>query len=105
MAQTENEKRQRPRSSMHLAGAVVVPSEEGNSYTFTVNAANSESFKLRAADAKERQHWITRLRVVAQAHTRVLAEVILSIFPHFRPLIFYRALLTCRGSSNFFESP
>jgi oxysterol-binding protein-related protein 9/10/11 len=60
---------------MHLAGAIIVPSEEGNSYTFSVNAANGESFKLRATDAKERQYWINRLRVVAQAHTQVLAEV------------------------------
>ena len=60
---------------MHLAGAIIVPSEEGNSYTFSVNAANGESFKLRATDAKERQYWINRLRVVSQAHTQVLAEV------------------------------
>ena len=50
-----------------------MPSEE-DSFTFTVNAANAESFKLRAVDAKERQYWITRLRVVAQAHTQVMAE-------------------------------
>lgn len=57
-----------------MAGAIVVPSEE-DSYTFSVNAANENSFKLRATDAKERQYWINRLRVVAQAHTQVLAEV------------------------------
>ena len=73
-AQSESERRQRPRASLHLAGAIVVPSEE-DSYTFSVNAANENSFKLRATDAKERQYWINRLRVVAQAHTQVLAEV------------------------------
>lgn len=57
-----------------MAGAIVVPSEE-DSYTFSVNAANENSFKLRAIDARERQNWINRLRVVAQAHTQVLAEV------------------------------
>ncbi|KAI9563087.1 hypothetical protein GHT06_010544 [Daphnia sinensis] len=70
---SEAERKQRPRASLHLAGAIVVPSEE-DSYTFSVNAANENSFKLRATDAKERQHWINRLRVVAQAHTQVLAE-------------------------------
>lgn len=72
--QTESEKKQRPRGSLHLAGAIVVPSEE-DSYTFSVNTANDESFKLRAVDARERQSWVNRLRVVAQAHTQVIAEV------------------------------
>ena len=74
LLQTEGEKKHRPRATLHLAGAIVVPSEE-DSYTFTVNGANDDSFKLRAVDAKERQYWINRLRVVAQAHTQVLAEV------------------------------
>lgn len=72
--QAESEKKQRPRGSLPLAGAMVVPSEE-DSYTFSVNAANEESFKLRAVDARERQNWVNRLRVVAQAHTQVIAEV------------------------------
>jgi hypothetical protein len=79
LVQSESERKQRPRASLHLAGAIVVPSEE-DSYTFSVNAANENSFKLRATDAKERQYWINRLRVVAQAHTQVLAEVSQTVF-------------------------
>lgn len=69
----------RPRSSLHLAGAMIVPSEE-DSYTFSVNAANEESFKLRAVDAKERQYWVNQIRIVAQAYTQVLAEVPINLF-------------------------
>merc|ERR1740128_1277972 len=70
---SEAEKKMRPRSSLHLAGAMIVPSEE-DSYTFSVNAANEESFKLRALDARERQYWVNQIRIVAQAYTQVLAE-------------------------------
>jgi len=70
---SESEKKMRPRSSLHLAGAMIVPSEE-DSYTFSVNAANEESFKLRALDAKERQYWVNQIRIIAQAYTQVLAE-------------------------------
>ena len=74
-----------------MAGAIVVPSEE-DSYTFSVNAANEDAFKLRAVDARERQYWINRLRVVAQAHTQVLAEVmllLLSFFKHVNISLFF----------------
>lgn len=64
----------RPRGMLHLAGAVISPSEE-DSHTFVVHAASGELYKLRAVDAKERQEWITRLRVVAEVHSQVLAQV------------------------------
>jgi hypothetical protein len=63
----------RPRGALHLAGAVISPSEE-DSHTFVVNPASGEMFKLRATDAKERQEWITRLRVVAELHSQALSQ-------------------------------
>jgi ribosomal protein L20 len=44
--------------------------------TFVVHAASGEIYKLRAVDAKERQEWITRLRVVAELHSQAFAQVI-----------------------------
>ncbi|XP_054828188.1 oxysterol-binding protein-related protein 11 isoform X2 [Eublepharis macularius] len=52
----EQSRNQKPRGTLQLAGAVISPSDE-DSHTFTVNAASGEQYKLRAADAKERQHW------------------------------------------------
>ncbi|XP_025086490.1 oxysterol-binding protein-related protein 11-like isoform X3 [Pomacea canaliculata] len=69
----EEHKKQRPRGSVHLAAAVVSPSDE-DSQTFTVTAANGETFKLRANDAKERQHWVDRLRSTAEYHTANIAQ-------------------------------
>lgn len=57
-----------------MAGAVISPSEE-DSHTFVVNSASGDVYKLRAADAKERQLWITRLRIVAERHSHALAQV------------------------------
>lgn len=61
----------RPRGFLRLVGAVVCPSDE-DSQTFTVNAANGESYRLKAFDAKERQHWVNRLRATAEYHTESL---------------------------------
>ncbi|XP_064601309.1 oxysterol-binding protein-related protein 11-like, partial [Liolophura sinensis] len=69
----EEHKKQRARASVHLAGAVICPSDE-DSQTFTVNAANSEIYRLRAVDAKQRQHWVDRLRATAQHHTATMAQ-------------------------------
>lgn len=63
----------RPRGVLHLAGAVISPSMD-DSYTFSVNAANSEVYKLRATDAKERQHWVSHLRLVANHFTQQIAQ-------------------------------
>jgi len=55
------------RGSQYLAGALVLPSDE-DSTTFGVNFASGESFKLRAANVKERQMWVDRIRAAAQKH-------------------------------------
>ena len=57
----------------HLAGAVVVPSDE-DSQTFYVNFASGESYKLRASNVRERQVWVDRLRAVSQLHDRAIAH-------------------------------
>lgn len=53
-------------------GAVISPSDE-DSQTFSISGANSEVFRLKAPDAKERQKWITHLRAavsrVSNHHT------------------------------------
>ncbi|XP_052215896.1 oxysterol-binding protein-related protein 11-like isoform X3 [Dreissena polymorpha] len=67
----EEHKKQRARGSIHLAAAVISPSEE-DSQTFSVSAANGEVFKLRASDARERQQWVDRLRVTAEHHASFL---------------------------------
>ncbi|KAF7284962.1 hypothetical protein GWI33_012744 [Rhynchophorus ferrugineus] len=58
-----------PRGSLHLAGAVICPSEE-DSRTFTVSCASGDMLKLRAVDAKARQEWVNGLRAVAESHTK-----------------------------------
>eukprot|EP00794_Sanderia_malayensis_P016873 gene16873-18578_t len=56
-----------PRGSVHLIGAVIAPSDE-DSNLFTVHASNGDIYKLRAADARSRQHWINMMRAVAEYH-------------------------------------
>ncbi|KTF79014.1 hypothetical protein cypCar_00042713 [Cyprinus carpio] len=70
----EQSRNQKPRGSLPLAGAVISPSDE-DSHTFTVNAISGEQYKLRASDAKERQHWVSRLQICAQHHTEALGKV------------------------------
>uniref|UniRef100_A0A3B3C0Z0 PH domain-containing protein n=1 Tax=Oryzias melastigma TaxID=30732 RepID=A0A3B3C0Z0_ORYME len=64
----------KPRGTLPLAGAVISPSDE-DSHTFTVNAISGEQYKLRAADAKERQHWVSRLQICTQHHTEAMGKV------------------------------
>ncbi|XP_076061689.1 oxysterol-binding protein-related protein 11-like isoform X2 [Oratosquilla oratoria] len=73
LLQSENDKHERARGYIQLAGAVISPSDE-DSHTFTVSPAVGESYKLRAVDTKDRQMWINRLRVVAEMHTRAIAH-------------------------------
>ncbi len=61
------------RGAQHLAGAVVLPSDE-DSQTFNVNFASGESFKLRGANARERQLWVDRVRAVVQLHDAAIAQ-------------------------------
>uniref|UniRef100_A0A3P8YXJ6 Oxysterol-binding protein n=1 Tax=Esox lucius TaxID=8010 RepID=A0A3P8YXJ6_ESOLU len=69
----EQSRPQKPRGTLHLAGAVISPSDE-DSHTFTVNAISGEQYKLRAADAKERQHWVSRLQICTQHHTEAMGK-------------------------------
>ncbi|XP_007907304.1 oxysterol-binding protein-related protein 11 isoform X2 [Callorhinchus milii] len=69
----EQSRGQKPRGTLQLAGAVISPSDE-DSHTFTVNAASGEQYKLRATDAKERQHWVSRLQICAQHHTEAIGK-------------------------------
>lgn len=55
-----------------MAGSVVLPSDE-DSQTFLVNFGSGETFKLRAANARDRQGWVDRIRAVAQMHDRAIA--------------------------------
>ncbi|KAL5007603.1 hypothetical protein ScPMuIL_016409 [Solemya velum] len=64
----EEHKKQKPRGSVYLAAAVVSPSEE-DSQTFSIHKGSSEIYRLRAIDAKERQHWVDRLRATSESHT------------------------------------
>ncbi|XP_034239580.1 oxysterol-binding protein-related protein 11-like [Thrips palmi] len=61
------------RGSIHLAAAVISPSDE-DSNTFTVNSTTGEFYKLRAGDARARQDWVNRLRAVAEMHTIAIAQ-------------------------------
>ncbi|XP_043930944.1 oxysterol-binding protein-related protein 11 isoform X2 [Protopterus annectens] len=70
---TEQSRSQKPRGTLHLAGAVISPSDE-DSHTFTVNAASGEQYKLRATDTKERQHWVSRLQICTQHHTEAIGK-------------------------------
>lgn len=69
---SEDKKHNPPRGFLHLWGAVISPSDE-DSQTFSISGANSEVFRLKAPDAKERQKWITHLRAavsrVSNHHT------------------------------------
>jgi len=61
------------RGRQHVAGTVVVPSDE-DSQTFQVNFASGESYKLRAANVKDRQVWVDRIRAVAHRHESAMAR-------------------------------
>ncbi|CAF0729050.1 unnamed protein product [Brachionus calyciflorus] len=63
---SQDAKSQKPRGSIELLNSIISPSEE-DSTTFTINTPENEIFKLRAQDAKERQHWVNVLRLVSQS--------------------------------------
>lgn len=60
-----------PRGQVHLAGAVVCPSDE-DSRTFSIGCASGDTIKLRAADARARQEWVDGLRAVVESHTKAM---------------------------------
>uniref|UniRef100_A0AAX7W1B3 Oxysterol-binding protein n=1 Tax=Astatotilapia calliptera TaxID=8154 RepID=A0AAX7W1B3_ASTCA len=80
----EQSRPQKPRGMLPLAGAVISPSDE-DSHTFTVNAISGEQYKLRASDAKERQHWVSRLQICTQHHTEAMGKVRLTVPSVFIP--------------------
>lgn len=88
----EQSRNQKPRGTLQLAGAVISPSDE-DSHTFTVNAASGEQYKLRATDAKERQHWVSRLQICTQHHTEAIGK-------NNPPLKSRSFSLASQGSSN-----
>ena len=61
------------RSSQHLAGTLVLPSDE-DSQTFQLQFASGETYKLRAANVRERQQWVDKVRAIAQAHDRAIFQ-------------------------------
>ncbi|XP_029461144.1 oxysterol-binding protein-related protein 11 isoform X2 [Rhinatrema bivittatum] len=88
----EQSRNQKPRGTLQLAGAVISPSDE-DSHTFVVNAASGEQYKLRAKDAKERQHWVSRLQICTQHHTEAIGK-------NNPPLKSRSFSLASQGSSN-----
>lgn len=78
---SESEQNGPPRGSVHLAGALICPSEE-DSHTFSVNATTGDIFKLRAIDARARQEWINKLRSVAEYHNNNSIKCIPSTESH-----------------------
>ena len=58
----------RSRGRQHLAGAVVVPSQE-DGHTFSINFSSGEVYKVRASQVRERQVWVDRLRACSHRHS------------------------------------
>ncbi|XP_021572992.1 oxysterol-binding protein-related protein 10, partial [Carlito syrichta] len=87
----EQSKHQKPRGALSLAGAIVSLSDEAP-HMLVVYSANGEMFKLRAADAKERQFWVTQLRACAKYQMEVNSKSTpssrsrsLTLLPHGTP--------------------
>ena len=50
----------------------MVAQSDDDTQTFTISGANGEEYRLRASDAKERQHWVVRLRKEIEDATNIL---------------------------------
>lgn len=61
----QDNKRIHPRGFIILSGSIITPSEE-DGQTFSVCSSSGEIYKLRAADSRERQFWVDKLRQVSQ---------------------------------------
>nr|XP_014351054.1 PREDICTED: oxysterol-binding protein-related protein 10 [Latimeria chalumnae] len=83
----EQSKSQKPRGVLPLAEAVVSLSDEAP-YMFQIHSGNGDLYKLRAADAKERQYWVSQLQACAKYHTEALKGTLtprarsFSLLPH-----------------------
>ncbi|XP_017811495.3 oxysterol-binding protein-related protein 10 isoform X2 [Papio anubis] len=87
----EQSKHQKPRGVLSLSGAIVSLSDEAP-HMLVVYSANGEMFKLRAADAKEKQFWVTQLRACAKYHMEMNSKSApgsrsrsLTLLPHGTP--------------------
>lgn len=63
----QDNKRIHPRGFIILSGSIITPSGE-DEQTFSVCSSSGEIYKLRAADSRERQYWVDKLRQVSQNH-------------------------------------
>uniref|UniRef100_A0A8C5YI44 Oxysterol-binding protein n=2 Tax=Microcebus murinus TaxID=30608 RepID=A0A8C5YI44_MICMU len=70
----EQSKHQKPRGALSLSGAIVSLSDEAP-HMLVVYSANGEMYKLRAADAKEKQFWVTQLRACAKYHMEMNSKM------------------------------
>merc|ERR1719489_531329 len=63
-----------------MEGALILPSEEDNN-TFSINFCTGEVYKVRAAEAKERQVWVDKLRACSNrtANSKQALESILYV--------------------------
>ncbi|XP_064445042.1 oxysterol-binding protein-related protein 10 isoform X2 [Mirounga angustirostris] len=87
----EQSKHQKPRGALPLSGAIVSLSDEVP-HMLVVYSANGEMYKLRAADAKEKQFWVTQLRACAKYHMETSSKTTpssrsrsLTLLPHGTP--------------------
>ncbi|TPP67782.1 putative oxysterol-binding protein [Fasciola gigantica] len=64
----DHKRSSKPRGTLNLTYASVCPSDE-DSQAFVINAANGDFLRLKAADAKERQFWVNRIRAIAEFHS------------------------------------
>uniref|UniRef100_G3X8E8 Oxysterol-binding protein n=2 Tax=Bos TaxID=9903 RepID=G3X8E8_BOVIN len=74
----EQSKHQKPRGALSLSGAIVSLSDEAP-HMLVVYAANGEMYKLRAADAKEKQFWVTQLRACAKYHMETNSKMMTQV--------------------------
>ena len=61
----QSKDRHKQRGYFCLANCQVIPSDE-DSQTFSVHSAGGEVYKLKAANAKDRQIWVDNLRLAVQ---------------------------------------
>ncbi|XP_073424770.1 oxysterol-binding protein-related protein 10 [Dendrobates tinctorius] len=78
---TEASKTQKPRGFLSLAGSVISMSDEAP-YMIVLSSASGEVYKLRAADSKERQFWLTQLQACAKNHSESTRARSFSLLPH-----------------------
>ncbi|KAJ8288269.1 hypothetical protein COCON_G00009280 [Conger conger] len=64
---------QKPRGSLPLIGASVAQCDEAP-HMFTVYSANGELYKLRAADSREQQFWMSQLQACVRRHSESSAK-------------------------------